>query len=71
MNTLINKGLKVLACGSAAAAITLVTSLSFVQSTAQVRNTANIAPAAPWIAKLSVKPGHTWFGQPKPAVLVD
>jgi hypothetical protein len=70
MNTLINKGLKVLACGSAAAAITLVTSLSFIQSTAEVRNTAYAAPT-PWIAKLSVKPGHSWFGQPKPAVLVD
>ena len=70
MNTLINKSLKVLACGSAAAAITLVTSLSFIQSTAQVRNTAYPAPA-PWVAKLSVQPGHSWFGQPRPAVLVD
>jgi hypothetical protein len=70
MNTLINKSLKVLACGSAAAAITLVTTLSFVQSTAEVRNTAYAAPA-PWMAKLSVKPGHAWFGQPRPAVLVD
>ena len=70
MNTLINKGLKVLACGAAAAAITLVTSLSFVQSTAHVRNSAYTAPT-PWMAKLSVQPGHTWFGQPKPAVLVD
>jgi hypothetical protein len=69
MNTLINKGLKVLACGSAAAAITLVTSLTFVESTAQVHNT-SYTPT-PWVAKLSVQPGHTWFGQPQPAVLVD
>jgi hypothetical protein len=71
MNTLINKSLKVLACGSAAAAITLVTSLSFIQSTAEVRNTSYTTPA-PWMAMLSVnKPVHNWFGQPHPAVLVD
>jgi hypothetical protein len=68
MNTLINKSLKVLACGSAAAAITLVVSASFVQSTAEVRNT-DTTPA-PWTAKLAMQPGHT-FGQPYPAVLVD
>jgi len=70
MNTFVNKSLKVLACGSAAAAITLVTSLSFVQSTAEVHNPSNTAPA-PWVAKLSMQPGHAWFGQPQPAVLVD
>jgi hypothetical protein len=71
MNTLINKSLKVLACGSAAAAITLVTSLSFIQSTAEVRTSSYIEPAA-WMAMLSVKkPVHKWFGQPHPAVLVD
>jgi hypothetical protein len=67
MNTFVNKSLKVLACGSAAAAITLVTTLSFIQSTAEVRNTAYTAPT-PWLATL--QPGHT-FGQPHPAVLVD
>jgi hypothetical protein len=71
MNTLINKSLKVLACGSAAVAITLVTSVSFVQSTAQVHNTSYPTTFAPWVAKLSTKPGHSWFGQPHPAVLVD
>ena len=69
MDTLINKSLKVLACGSAAAAITLAMSASFVQSTAEVRNTAYTTPA-PWTAKLAMQPGHT-FGQPYPAVLVD
>ena len=71
MNTLVNKSLKVLACGSAAVAITLVTSMSFVQSTAEVRNTQYQAPT-PWMAMLSTnKPVHSWFGQPQPAVLVD
>jgi hypothetical protein len=69
MNTMINNGLKALACGTAAVAITLVLSLSFVQSTAVVHNT-GYSPA-PWMVKLSVQPGHTWFGQPRPAVLVD
>jgi hypothetical protein len=70
MNTLVNNGLKALACGTAAVAITLAMSLSFVQSTAVVHNTPFVA-ATPWMAKLSVQPGHTWFGQPHPAVLVD
>lgn len=66
MNTLVNNGLKALACGTAAVAITLMASLTFVQSTAVVRNTT----PAPWVA-LSVQPSHAWFGQPQPAVLVD
>lgn len=73
MNTLINNGLKVLTCGAAAVAITVVCSLSFVQSTAVVHND-SYTPAAvttPWTAKLSAQPGHAWFGQPEPAVLVD
>ncbi len=70
MNTLINNSLKVLACGAAAVAITAVFSLSFIQSTAVVRND-SYATTSPWTAKLSTQPGHTWFGQPEPAVLVD
>lgn len=70
MNTLINNGLKVLACGAAAVAITAVFSLSFIQSTAVVHNDSYLA-TTPWTAKLSTQPGHTWFGQPEPAVLVD
>ena len=68
MNTLANNGLKAVACGTAAVAITLVMSLGFVQSTAVVRNT--VTTPTPWMA-LSVQPGHAWFGQPQPAVLVD
>jgi hypothetical protein len=69
MNSLINNGLKALACGTAALAITAVMSLSFVQSTAVVHNTP--ITTTPWMAKLSVQPAHVWFGQPRPAVLVD
>jgi len=70
MNTLLNNSLKVLACGTAAVAITAVFSLSFVQSTAVVRNE-SYPTTTHWAAKLSTQPGHTWFGQPAPAVLVD
>ena len=69
MNTMINNGLKVLACGTAALAITLAMSLSFVQSTSVVRDDTHYVPV-PWTAKLAMQPGHT-FGQPEPAVLVD
>ena len=69
MNTLINNGLKALACGTAALAITAALSLSFVQSTAVVHNTPTTA--TPWMAMLTVQPAHVWFGQPQPAVLVD
>ena len=69
MNTLLDNGLKVLACGTAAAAITLAMSLSFVHSTSVVRN--DRYTPAPWTARLSVNQGHTWFGQSRPAVLVD
>jgi hypothetical protein len=69
MNTLVNNGLKALACGSAALAITLAMSLSFVESTAVVHNTPTTATA--WMVRLAVQPAHSWFGQPQPAVLVD
>jgi len=69
MNTLIDKGLQVLACGAAAVAITVAMSASFVESTSVVRN--QVHTPAPWTAKLSVQPVHSWFGQPEPAVLVD
>jgi hypothetical protein len=67
MNTMLNNGLKAVTCGAAAIVITLVMSLSFIQSTAVVHNT----PAhTGWMAKLSVQ-SHTGFGQSQPAVLVD
>jgi hypothetical protein len=70
MNTLINNGLKAMACGTAALAITVAMSLSLIQSTAVVHNTAPVT-TTPWLAKLSLQPAHSWFGQPQPAVLVD
>ncbi len=69
MNAFVDNGLKVLACGAAAAVITLLVSFSFVHSTAVVHNESY--SATPWVAKLSVEPSHAWFGQPQPAVLVD
>lgn len=70
MNAILNYALKALACGTAALAITVLMSASFVQSTAVVHNSAITGNPA-HIAKLSLQSGHTWFGQPEPAVLVD
>ena len=70
MNAILNNGLKALACGTAALAITVLMTASFVQSTAVVHNGA-VTSTPTRVAKLSVQPGHTWFGQPQPAVLVD
>jgi hypothetical protein len=70
MNAILNNGFRALACGTTALAITVAMSLSFVESTAVVRNSAVTGTPAR-LAKLSVQPGHTWFGQPQPAVLVD
>ena len=64
MNAILDNGLKAVSCAAAAALITLVVSLSFVQSTAVVHNTPT------WVAKATVQPG-AWFGQTEPAVLVD
>jgi hypothetical protein len=69
MNAMLNNGLKALVCGTAAIAITLGMSWSFVESTAVVRNTAPVQTL--WTAKLTMQPVHAWFGQPQPAVLVD
>ena len=70
MNTMLNNGLKAVSCGAAAIVITLVMSLSFVQSTAVVRNTTPAHTHFHWMAKLSTQT-HTGFGQSQPAVLVD
>jgi hypothetical protein len=53
-------------CGSAAAFITLMLSLTFVQSTA-------LPPGARGGTAIfvQIQPQHAWFGQPEPAVLVD
>ena len=69
MNALVNNGLKALTCGTAAVVITLMMSVSFVESTAVVHNPG--AAPTPWTAMVSVRPARFWFGQPQPAVLVD
>jgi hypothetical protein len=54
-----------LACGAAAALITLILSLTFVQTT-------SAPPGAHQAAVfVAIQPQHAWFGQPEPAVLVD
>ena len=65
--SLLNTGLKTLACGMGALAITAVMSWSFVQSTATPPGAARVAQ----MAKLTIQQRHVWFGQSQPAVLVD
>jgi hypothetical protein len=66
MNTFTSMPSRELTCGAAAALITLLLSLTFVQSTA-------LPPGAHrWpVVFVAVQPEHAWFGQPEPAVLVD
>lgn len=63
----IDTGLKALACGMGALAITAVMSWSFVQSTSSAPGEARAAQ----VAKLTLETRHVWFGQSRPAVLVD
>ena len=53
-------------CGAGAAFITLMLSLTFVQSTAYPPGVHSEA-----VLFMQVQPQHAWFGQPEPAVLVD
>jgi hypothetical protein len=55
-----------LTCGAGAAFITVMLSLTFVQSTAYPPGTHTGASLF-----MQVQPQHAWFGQPEPAVLVD
>ena len=66
MNTLVSTVYRDLACGAAAALITFVLSVTFVQST-------SLPPGmhAAGTVFVAVQPEHAWFGQPEPAVLVD
>jgi len=66
MNTFVAMAYRDLTCAAAAALITLILSVTFVQSTALPPG----APAArdPFAA---AAPLHAWFGLPAPAVLVD
>jgi hypothetical protein len=55
-----------LTCGAAATFITLMLSVTFVESTATPPGT-----RAAGVLFMPVQPQHAWFGQPEPAVLVD
>jgi hypothetical protein len=66
MDTFTSMVYRQLSCGTAAALITLVLSLTFVQSTALPPGAHAGAPVF-----VQVDPRHAWFGQPEPAVLVD
>lgn len=59
--------LKSFACAIGALAITATLSWSFVESTAGVPGLAPVAR----IARLTIQHHHVWFGQSRPAVLVD
>jgi hypothetical protein len=66
MNLYASFVLRDLACGAAAVLITLLLSVTFVQST-------SVPPGAHASGHvfLALQPKHAWFGQPEPAVLVD
>lgn len=69
--SILENGLKAVACGLAAVAVTAVMSWSFVQSTSGVPFVNLWTPATTQVAKLANQPRHVWFGQSRPAVLVD
>ena len=66
MNSFASTLYRNLTCAAAAALITLVFGLSFVQSTSVAPGS---RPEARHVFALESAPG--WFGQPEPAVLVD
>ena len=66
MNTLSNAIYRDLTCAAAAALITLIVGLGFLQSTALPPG----VHATP-LHMVAIQPAHAWFGQPEPAVLVD
>ena len=66
MNTFVANLSRNLTCAAAAALISLVAGMSFVQATS--------VPPGMHAARTSFvarQPEHAWFGQPEPAVLVD
>ena len=66
MNTVTTRLCRNVTCGAAAALITLMLSLSFVESTALPPGTRAVGALV-----FAQQPLHPWFGQPQPAVLVD
>ena len=69
MNAYVSTVLRDLTCGAAAALITLILSMSFVQSTSVPPGT-HAARSADHVF-VALQPKDAWFGQPEPAVLVD
>jgi hypothetical protein len=63
-------GLRALACGVGALAITTVMSWSLVHSTS-TPPMASAVSQTQQVANLSIQQRHVWFGQSQPAVLVD
>jgi len=66
MNTFVATASRDLTCGVAAALITLILGMSFVESTS-VPPGSHMSEGAP----AAGAPVRAWFGQPAPAVLVD
>jgi hypothetical protein len=66
MNAFVTALYRDVTCGAAAALITLVLGMSFVQST-------QAAPGmlSPTAHTAALHSDYSWFGQPEPAVLVD
>ena len=66
MNAFVTALYRDVTCGAAAALITVVLGMSFVQST-------QAAPGArsPLTHTVALQSDYSWFGQPEPAVLVD
>jgi hypothetical protein len=69
MSSVMNTGLKALVCGMGALAITAVMSWSLVTSTSSVP--AGVDASSAQVAKVTIQQRHVWFGQSRPAVLVD
>jgi hypothetical protein len=66
MNTFVSTAYRDITCAAAAALITILFSVAFVQST-------SVPPGMHATGSIFVQlsPEHAWFGQPEPAVLVD
>jgi hypothetical protein len=64
MNSTFSRLTRDLTCAAAAAAITLIAGMGFIDSTAR-------PPGAHTAHMVAGAQPHTWFGQPQPAVLVD
>jgi len=66
MNTFFSTLYRDVTCAAAATLITLMLSVSFLESTAVPPGMHTVSD--PFVA---LSPQHAWFGQPEPAVLVD